>query len=95
VSFLVYLAKSKSWISRLLGCRAFNLLGRASYSFYPLQVFVILLSIKWKSDLQERWSFVGNNQLFALFLVLVITLMSILMYQFLEEPIRRKISRRD
>jgi peptidoglycan/LPS O-acetylase OafA/YrhL len=94
VTFLVYLAKSKSWISRLLGGRVFNLLGRASYSFYSLQVFVILLSVKWKSDLQERWAFVGNNQLFALFLVLLITLISILVYQFLEEPLRRKISRR-
>lgn len=94
VFFLVYLAKSKSWISKLLGGRVFNLLGRASYSFYSLQVFVILLSIKWKSDLQERWAFIGNNQLFALFLVLLITFISILVYQFLEEPLRRKISRR-
>ena len=71
-----------------------NLLGRASYSFYSLQVFLILIFIKWKSKLQSHWSLLEDNQTFALVLLSILTLSSIFVYKFIEEPLRKRINRK-
>jgi peptidoglycan/LPS O-acetylase OafA/YrhL len=94
VVLLINLSKSKNLISRVLEGRIFNLLGRASYSFYSLQVFLILLSIKWKSKLQLQWGILGNNQIFALIIFFALVVSSILAYKFIEEPLRKRINQK-
>lgn len=92
VVLLVHLSKSKSWLSKVLSTRILVFLGKASYSFYSLQVFFILLSIKWRKDLELHWSFLENNQIFTLVFFLILILTSVCTYAFVEEPIRKKIN---
>jgi peptidoglycan/LPS O-acetylase OafA/YrhL len=92
VFLLINLTKSNSLLSKILASRLFNLLGRASYSFYSLQVFFILSSIKWKAKVESDWSLLENNQAFALIVFLILTLSSILVYKFIEEPLRKRIN---
>ena len=94
VVLLINLSKSKTLISRILEGRIFNLLGRASYSFYSLQVFAIFLSIKWKPKLQLQWRILENNQIFALIMFFVLVVSSILTYKFIEEPLRKRINQK-
>jgi peptidoglycan/LPS O-acetylase OafA/YrhL len=94
VVLLINLSKSRSLLSRILGGRIFNLLGRSSYSFYSLQVFFILLSIKWKSKLELKWQILENNQVFALTFFFVLILSSIFAYKIIEEPFRKRINQK-
>ena len=94
VVLLISLSKSKTLLSRILGGRIFNLLGRASYSFYSLQVFLILLSIKWKSKLELKLQILENNQAFAVTFLFVLIVSSILAYKIIEEPFRKRINRK-
>lgn len=93
VFLLINLVKFNSLLSKILASGFFNLLGRASYSFYSLQVFFILSSIKWKAKVQSNWSLLENNQAFALIAFLILTLSSILVYKFIEEPLRKRINK--
>ena len=94
VVLLINLTKSQTFISRILEGKILNLLGRASYSFYSLQVFLILLSIKWKSKLQLHWEVLEDNQIFALIMLLILVVISILAYKFIEEPLRKRINQK-
>lgn len=94
VLLLISLSEPKNLLSRILSNRILNLLGRSSYSFYSLQVFLILMSIKWKSKAQENLTILENNQTFALILLSVLVVSSIFAYRFIEEPLRKRINRK-
>jgi peptidoglycan/LPS O-acetylase OafA/YrhL len=94
VVLLINLTKYQTLISRILEGRILNLLGRASYSFYSLQVFLILLSIKWKSRLQLHWQVLEDNQIFALIMLLILVASSIFTYKFIEEPLRKRLNQK-
>lgn len=94
VLLLINLSEPKNLLSRILSNRILNLLGRSSYSFYSLQVFLILMSIKWKSKAQENLTILENNQTFALILLSVLVVSSIFAYRFIEEPLRKRINRK-
>jgi len=91
-SLLIYITNRISILSRILGSKSLNLLGKASYSFYSLQVVLILVSIKFKVLVQAKLGIISDNQTFALALFGVILSSSLFLYYFIEEPLRKKIS---
>lgn len=91
-SLLIYITNSNSILSRIIGSKPLNILGKASYSFYSLQVVIILVSIKWRVPIQAQWDILINNQIFALVLFGVLLISSLFLYYFIEEPLRKKIN---
>lgn len=82
ISFFYYgLIHEKTYLSRLLGSKYFGLLGKSSYVFYLIHVGAITEYINYKID-----------NLLILFVML--NLVSILLYKFIEEPLNRWLNGR-
>jgi len=86
VALLIYgLISERTWVSRLLGTRPLILLGKASYTFYLIHLGFFSIHL---------YSFFGKR--FAklpayLFVLAGLILISILIFLFFEEPMRKLI----
>jgi peptidoglycan/LPS O-acetylase OafA/YrhL len=67
----------RSWSSRVLGSRLFQLLGRSSYSFYLLHLGVLQLALR---------NHVTSN---ILLLFLLLNLLAILLFRWVEHPVQQ------
>jgi peptidoglycan/LPS O-acetylase OafA/YrhL len=91
IALLYYgLIYERSWLGSLLATKVGGLLGRSSYAFYLLHWPVILYI--GKPVLEHRW-FAGHHNSYVLFVLLICTLLSVLIFLFYEEPMRRWIRR--
>lgn len=78
-------------LSQALGIAPLKLLGHASYSFYSLQVVFIMVLIEIHPWLVSSFPVLSNNVVLTGVTFVALTISSITLYWFFEEPIRRRI----
>jgi peptidoglycan/LPS O-acetylase OafA/YrhL len=78
----------RTWLRKILATKLSGLLGRSSYALYLLHWPVIFYV---GSPLLKRGYFAGHHNFYVLCTLLVCVLLSILIYLFYEEPMRRRI----
>lgn len=84
---IISFALQKGFISRLLNNRLMVTGGEISYSFYLIHLFVLLSYVQWQktTDFKIEWHYSAP----ALFIIVI--LLSILSYRYIEKPMNRKI----
>lgn len=93
---IIYYAGSlrRGPVFAIMSSKAFTYLGHISYSFYSMQLLLLLSLATWHDSLVARWSAASNPlQVWAIAFV-ALTGLSALCYHLIEEPARRLISAR-
>lgn len=85
---IYYCSNQRSLFSTVLESKLFYFLGKISYSFYLMQIVVILYAIKMKNELSNYFN--GNIEI-MFFLFALTLLMSTLSFKFIENPFRNKL----
>lgn len=88
---LLVLSKERTLLSKILSLRILVLLGKASYSFYSIEVFFILLGIHERTSLSQRWPLLSQNKIFCITLFGLTQVSALLIYFLIEVPCRRRI----
>ncbi|NIF82312.1 acyltransferase [Comamonas sp. Tr-654] len=89
IALILYLvAAEKTFISSILSSRAFNFLGRISYSFYLLQIFVLLYLIDNRDFIVEMIPLLSNNILLLICVTIILIISSTVCYYYVEERYR-------
>lgn len=78
---------------RIIGSAPLVYLGRLSYSFYSMQLFVILFLIHNRDAIVERHPVLSDNLILGGVTLLVLLLLSALCFHCVEEPCRKYLSR--
>jgi peptidoglycan/LPS O-acetylase OafA/YrhL len=78
-------------LSQALGIAPLKLLGHASYSFYSVQIVFILVLIEVHPWLVSSFPVLANNIVLTGVTFVALTISSIALYWFFEEPLRRRI----
>jgi len=89
IALILYLfAAEKTFISNILSSRVFNFLGRISYSFYLLQIFVLLYLIDNRNLIVEMIPLLSNNFLLLICVTIILLISSTVCYYYVEERYR-------
>lgn len=93
ISFLIYHAyKSDSYLVSIISSPVFKYFGKISYSFYLMQIVVLLFAIKNKEEIDRIFS--NNHSILAVVMFFLITFMSIFSFYIIENPFRKIIKRK-
>ncbi len=87
-------AGAKSIFSTLLSSRLMVWLGKISYSFYSIQLFVLLFLDHNRNLIILHVPALASNRVLALAALLVLTVLSAGTYHFVEEPCRKLLGSR-
>lgn len=94
ISFIIFsLSYNVGLINSLLSSKIFVWLGKISYCFYSFQILILLFLLQYHTKLINIIPLLGNGKILALAAFIVILLLSVLGYYFVEEPARHRIKR--
>lgn len=91
---LLALSTPGTLVSNLMSAAPLVWLGRISYCFYSFQSFVLFLAYDHYDALVHRFPALGHWKWWAASTFLALTAVSALAYQFIEEPMRRLLTKK-
>ena len=85
------LGTSRGPLARLLSAGPLVWAGKISYCFYSFQPLVLTPLIRYRGDLARWFPWLGDDRLLVLSAFVTLLCVSALAYQWIEEPLRRRI----
>jgi peptidoglycan/LPS O-acetylase OafA/YrhL len=79
--------------ARILSLSPAVYLGRVSYSFYSMQIIIIIYLISNHDSVAASYPLLADNRMLCLVCFAILLAMSVLCYHLVEEPLRKRISK--